>query len=360
MVDLHTPTLIVDDDEAMRRMIRTMLRKIGFSDVTENDGTDALVALRRRQYGLVLSDLRMAPMSGLELLKLVRGEPKLASTPFIMVTGATESKLVKTALALGVDSYIVKPFNTMTLQRKVFGVLELVEGRELDEAAPEADDKLEQLIQEITMLFRLLRASVRTSEASPQESLIAQIREYLDRAVAMGLEEDYREQFEMMLAQLPQGPLTRTPHLNAVLLTPSSGSTAGTAASDRPTDEEAIASAHRGEHERRYHIRFVEPLLQVGIGGRIYRTMNWSIGGLCIAGYGEDAQLDRQINVTMTIEAVDDIDAVFTGPAIVTRYDSMRGILAARFKSHLSPTLKLLEYMTRHRITPKQPDPDRR
>ena len=129
MVDLRTPILVVDDEAPTRRATGMMLKKIGFSDITEDNGTAASYMLRQCQYGLILSDLKMLPMSGLELLKLVRHEPSLATTPFIMVTGLAEPQLVKTALALGVDGYIVKPFNSITLQQKIFAVLERVASR---------------------------------------------------------------------------------------------------------------------------------------------------------------------------------------------------------------------------------------
>ena len=137
MVDLRTPILILDDEAPTRRLTSMMLKKIGFSDITEEDGTDALHSLRQRRYGLVLSDLKMQPLSGLELLELVRREPGLAATPFIMVTGLAETQLVRTALALRVDGYIVKPFNSVTLQQKIFGVLERVTSREDGDAADE-------------------------------------------------------------------------------------------------------------------------------------------------------------------------------------------------------------------------------
>src|SRR5437764_13585416 len=117
MVDLRTPILVVDDEAPTRRATRMMLKKIGFSDITEDDGATASYTMRQRQYGLVLSDLKLLPLSGLELLKLVRREPSLASTPFIRVTGLAETQLVNAALALGVDGYIVKPFNSITLQQ---------------------------------------------------------------------------------------------------------------------------------------------------------------------------------------------------------------------------------------------------
>jgi two-component system chemotaxis response regulator CheY len=140
MADLRTPILVVDDEAHTRRAMSMMLKKIGFIDITEDDGAATQYTMRQRRYGLVLSDLKMLPMSGLELLKLVRGEPGLASTPFIMVTGLAETQLVKSALALGVDGYIVKPFNSITLQQKIFTVLERVASRGDERAADASED----------------------------------------------------------------------------------------------------------------------------------------------------------------------------------------------------------------------------
>ena len=123
MVDFRTRILIVDDDPTMRRAIRLMLKNVGFVDIEEDDGQDPMAVLLGRRFGLILSDLKMEPFSGLDLLKRVRAEPKLADIPFIMITGAAEQPSVQSALSLGVNGYIVKPFDGTTLLRKVSTVL---------------------------------------------------------------------------------------------------------------------------------------------------------------------------------------------------------------------------------------------
>jgi len=127
MVDFRTRILVVDDDAGMRRAIRLMLKNLGFGDIEEDDGHDPMAVLLGRSFGLVLSDLMMEPLSGLDLLKRMRAHPKLATIPFIMITGAAEQHLVRDALALGVNGYIVKPFDGTTLLRKVSTVLSLVQ-----------------------------------------------------------------------------------------------------------------------------------------------------------------------------------------------------------------------------------------
>ena len=119
-VDLSMPVLVVDDYNTMVRIIRNLLRQIGFEDVDEaNDGASALAKLRARRYGLVISDWNMEPMSGYDLLREVRADGDLSSLPFIMVTAESKTENVIAAKKAGVSNYIVKPFNAQTLQNKI-------------------------------------------------------------------------------------------------------------------------------------------------------------------------------------------------------------------------------------------------
>jgi two-component system, chemotaxis family, chemotaxis protein CheY len=119
-VDLSTPVLVVDDHATMTRIIATLLRGLGFSDVdTTTDGNTALQMLDQRNYGLVLSDWNMEPMTGLDLIKTIRADEKLNETPFVMVTAEAKRENVITAKLAGVDAYIVKPFNADILKRKL-------------------------------------------------------------------------------------------------------------------------------------------------------------------------------------------------------------------------------------------------
>src|ERR671937_1503400 len=118
--DLSMPILVVDDYSTMIRIIRNLLKQLGFEDVDEaNDGSAALAKLRQKRYGLVISDWNMEPMTGYELLKEVRADPNLAGTPFIMVTAESKTDNVIAAKKAGVDNYIVKPFNAQTLKSKL-------------------------------------------------------------------------------------------------------------------------------------------------------------------------------------------------------------------------------------------------
>ena len=91
-VQMNMPILIVDDYRTMLRIIRNLLSKLGFTDIDEAaDGETALAMLKSRDYGLVISDWNMQPMTGFELLKVVRSDIVLKTMPFIMVTA--ESKV---------------------------------------------------------------------------------------------------------------------------------------------------------------------------------------------------------------------------------------------------------------------------
>ncbi|WP_371347755.1 response regulator [Ancylobacter sp. IITR112] len=124
-VDLSMPVLVVDDYKTMVRIIRNLLKQIGFEDVDEaSDGVEALSKLKERQYGLVISDWNMEPMTGYELLKQVRDDSDLNALPFIMVTAEAKSENVIAAKKAGVNNYIVKPFNAQTLKSKIETVFE--------------------------------------------------------------------------------------------------------------------------------------------------------------------------------------------------------------------------------------------
>ena len=115
--------MVVDDQRAMRALVRDSLAQIGCARVSEcGDGHEALQSLRARPVHLVVSDLNMPVMDGLTLLRAVRSEPSLANTAFIMLTSSGDVELVKQAIALGVNNYLVKPFTLGTLKRKIEAV----------------------------------------------------------------------------------------------------------------------------------------------------------------------------------------------------------------------------------------------
>jgi two-component system chemotaxis response regulator CheY len=122
-IDMSMPVLVVDDYNTMIRIIRNLLKQLGFEDVDDaSDGSAALAKMREKRYGLVISDWNMEPMTGYELLKEVRADPGLNKTPFIMVTAESKTENVIAAKKAGVNNYIVKPFNAATLKTKIEAV----------------------------------------------------------------------------------------------------------------------------------------------------------------------------------------------------------------------------------------------
>ncbi len=124
-VDKNMRILIVDDYKTMLRIIRNLLKQLGFDNIDEaTDGSMALQMLRSgTTYGLVISDWNMEPMTGLQLLREVRADAGLKALPFIMVTAESKTENVIAAKEAGVSNYIVKPFNAETLKTKMSSVL---------------------------------------------------------------------------------------------------------------------------------------------------------------------------------------------------------------------------------------------
>lgn len=120
-----TPSiLIVEDRLVMLKIIRRLLAQIGYSDVDEaTNGLGALEKLRVKRYDLILSDWNMDGMSGYELLKAVRADPKNAAIPFILVTAEAKPESMLAAKAAGANGYLLKPFKLDMLQRTIAEVL---------------------------------------------------------------------------------------------------------------------------------------------------------------------------------------------------------------------------------------------
>src|SRR6202451_2509093 len=121
--DLSMPILVVDDYNTMIRIIRNLLKQIGFENVDDaSDGSAALAKMQSKKYGLVISDWNMEPMTGYDLLREVRASPEISKTPFIMITAESKTENVIAAKKAGVSNYIVKPFNAATLKAKMEAV----------------------------------------------------------------------------------------------------------------------------------------------------------------------------------------------------------------------------------------------
>jgi two-component system chemotaxis response regulator CheY len=126
-VDRSMSVLVVDDYKTMIRIVRGLLEQLGFRNIDEaTDGVSALQKINANDYGLILSDWNMSPMSGYELLQAVRAQPRTKATPFVMVTAEAKTENVVAARQAGVNNYIIKPFTLAVLKQKltsVFGEL---------------------------------------------------------------------------------------------------------------------------------------------------------------------------------------------------------------------------------------------
>jgi len=125
MLDLKMKILVVDDFSTMRRIVKNILRQIGFSNIEEaEDGNGALARMRQDKYDLVISDWNMPNMSGLELLKAIRADSALKGVPVLMVTAEAKKENVLEAIKAGVNNYIVKPFTAEILREKIEKIFE--------------------------------------------------------------------------------------------------------------------------------------------------------------------------------------------------------------------------------------------
>jgi two-component system chemotaxis response regulator CheY len=125
-VDINMPILVVDDYQTMVRIMRGLLKQIGFENVDDAaNGQAALEKIGQKQYGLIISDWNMEPMTGFQLLEKVRAGKASADVPFIMVTAESKTDNIVAARQAGVSHYIVKPFNAATLKSKIDAVFSM-------------------------------------------------------------------------------------------------------------------------------------------------------------------------------------------------------------------------------------------
>ncbi len=120
MPDLKMKFLVVDDFSTMRRIVRSLLKELGFVNIDEaEDGAIALHKLKNDAFDFVVSDLNMPNMSGIELLKAIRGDAALKHLPVLMVTAEAKKENIMEAAQAGASGYVVKPFTVGTLDEKL-------------------------------------------------------------------------------------------------------------------------------------------------------------------------------------------------------------------------------------------------
>lgn len=120
MSDQNMRFLVVDDFSTMRRIVRNLLKELGFSNVDEaEDGQVALHKLKNGQFDFVVTDWNMPNMTGIELLRAIRADAQLKHLPVMMVTAEAKKENIIEAATAGASSYIVKPFTAATLDEKL-------------------------------------------------------------------------------------------------------------------------------------------------------------------------------------------------------------------------------------------------
>jgi len=126
-LDKEMKILIVDDFSTMRRIIKNLLRDLGFTNISEaDDGSTALPMLKNGDFDFLVTDWNMPGMSGFDLLKAVRADEKLKTLPILMVTAEAKRDQIIAAAQAGVNGYIVKPFTAAVLKEKIEKIFERV------------------------------------------------------------------------------------------------------------------------------------------------------------------------------------------------------------------------------------------
>ena len=127
MADKNMRFLVVDDFNTMRRIVRNLLKELGFNNVEEaEDGVDALGKLKAGGFDFVISDWNMPNMDGLQLLQTIRADAAMASLPVLMVTAEAKKENIIAAAQAGASGYVVKPFTAGTLKEKLEKVFERI------------------------------------------------------------------------------------------------------------------------------------------------------------------------------------------------------------------------------------------
>jgi two-component system chemotaxis response regulator CheY len=130
MSDSSLRFLVVDDFSTMRRIVRNLLKELGYTNAEEaEDGAVALNRLKTEKFDFVVSDWNMPNMTGIELLKSIRAEPALKSLPVLMITAEARKENIIEAAQAGANGYIVKPFTAATLDEKLAKIFKTLEAK---------------------------------------------------------------------------------------------------------------------------------------------------------------------------------------------------------------------------------------
>jgi two-component system chemotaxis response regulator CheY len=129
-IDRDMNILVVDDFSTMRRIVKNLLKELGFSKFDEaDDGSRAWPMIQSGKYDFIVSDWNMPEMTGIDLLRKVRADEELKDTPFLLITAEAKRSQILEAAQAGVDGYIVKPFTAATLNEKIHKIFERIAER---------------------------------------------------------------------------------------------------------------------------------------------------------------------------------------------------------------------------------------
>jgi hypothetical protein len=214
--------------------------------------------------------------------------------------------------------------------------------------------KIPQLGSAISALLAILESRLDRGELTLADPVVGLAREHIDKAVALGLDQGFRKRLESLLSGLAAPRLSRTPHVNGVLRSeePEPPPPIIPVVERRRTQSPVAQDRRSGQEVRRFK-RFVSPVLLVGIGGHAFRTMDWSIGGLLLAGSAGELAPGMEVPLKLMVETLR--HAPFEDRAVLVRRDAADGWFSLRFKSGASATLKVLELLSRCRISPSEP-----
>lgn len=212
--------------------------------------------------------------------------------------------------------------------------------------------KIPQLGSAIGALLAILESRLDRGELTLGDPVVGLARQHIDQAVALGLDQGYRKRLETLLGGLAAPRLSRTPHVNGVLL---SEPPPIVPVLERRRTQAPVANDRRSGQEVRRFKRFVSPVLLVGVGGRAFRTMDWSIGGMLLAGSAGELAPGMDVALKLMVETLR--HTPFEDRAVLVRRDAADGWFSLRFKTGASATLKVLELLSRSRISPTEPSP---
>jgi two-component system phosphate regulon response regulator PhoB len=183
--------LVVEDEIDIAELLRHVLTKEGFQVGVAHDGLTALEALRRERFELIVLDWMLPELSGIDVLKEIRGKNETRMTPVILLTARREEIDRVLGLELGADDYVTKPFSTRELVLRVRGLLKRGDRQEESPGAPLRAGPIEIVSEDHRALvegkpmtltvteFRLLEDLVKArGRVRTRETLLAEVWGY--------------------------------------------------------------------------------------------------------------------------------------------------------------------------------------